>query len=119
MKSFVSLSLLLVLLSGCGFVLHPDPIEFADAPKWHPNEPFYVFQGEPTNRFKLVCRIIAGSDVGDYPDFQTCVQIAKKFAREHGGNGVIVGHSSDVSTNVSNMIRVIYVENIDLATGSR
>jgi len=111
MKRFIGLFLLFLLLTGCGYVLHPGPVEYADAPKWNTNEAFYVFESEPTNRFKLVCSIIAGSDIGNYPDYQACVQIAKKFAREHGGNGVIVGHDNTVAPHVHNLIKVIYVEN--------
>jgi predicted small lipoprotein YifL len=110
MKRFVAVFLLLALLAGCGYVLHPGPIEFADAPKWHSNKEFYVFENEPTNHFKLVCRIIAGSDVGDYPDFQKRIQIAKKFAKEYGGNGVILGRGNTASTNALNVIKVVYVE---------
>jgi len=87
---------LLSVLAGCGYVLHESPIQYAGAPKWGKDDSFQIFVDEiPTNTFQTVCTIYAGSDVGDLPNYDACVQIAMKHASRHGGNGVIVETQSE------------------------
>ena len=94
--------------AGCGYVLNREPVKFSDAPKWRSGDPFYVFEDYTTNSYRDVCRITAESDFGQYPSWDERITIAKKFARRHGGNGVIL--ASNLSSNALNVIRVIFVE---------
>ena len=85
-----------------------------DLPRWAPRHEFHVFRGEPTIAYTLVATHLALSDVGDYPDADEMVQIAKRYASKHGGNGVILnpGRRTD-GPKPSNQMRIIFVPSAD------
>jgi len=104
----------LLLLTGCGYVLHEGPIQFAHAPKWRGEDAeFFVFDTWPTNHFKVVCDFLAVSDVGDYPDDKKRCAIALRYAKRYGGNGVVLQQGAFGSTNDFRVFHLIYVEKRD------
>jgi len=111
MRKLLYILPLLLALSGCGYILYHDPILYSSAPKWHGNEDdFLVFDSWPTNRFEMICRFDAASDVGDYPDNPDRLKLAIKYAKRYGGNAVILGHDAYESINSFNIFYLIYVE---------